>query len=253
MLERVLGGQHQERLGQPEGLVADRDLVLLHRLQERALHLGRRAIDLVGEQQVGEHRPLAHAELARLRLVDQGADQVRRQQVRRELDPLMRGVQRLGERGHREGLGDPGHAFDQHVTVGEQADQQPFQHVALADDDLLHRPYDVLAETHRPRADAAGPAESRGSPLLRLLRGRGNPLPPAHPQQLVRSGSDLSQARRHGKCCRVRAGRSRSGALRDEEGRPERSETRLRNATALEAADPVSPRAFYRGARIRGR
>ena len=37
-----------------EGLVADRDLVLLHDLEERGLDLGRRPVDLVGEQEVGE-------------------------------------------------------------------------------------------------------------------------------------------------------------------------------------------------------
>jgi hypothetical protein len=33
-----------------------RHLALLHRLQQRGLGLGRRAVDLVGQQQVGEDR-----------------------------------------------------------------------------------------------------------------------------------------------------------------------------------------------------
>jgi MoxR-like ATPase len=36
------------------------NLLLLHHLEQRALHLGRRAVDLVGEQQVREHRPQRH-------------------------------------------------------------------------------------------------------------------------------------------------------------------------------------------------
>jgi hypothetical protein len=47
------------------GRPADRHLPLLHRLQQRRLRLGRRAVDLVGQQHVGEDRPLHEAELAR--------------------------------------------------------------------------------------------------------------------------------------------------------------------------------------------
>ena len=46
------------------GLAVDGHLALLHRLEQRRLGLGRRAVDLVGEQEVGEHRPLAQRELA---------------------------------------------------------------------------------------------------------------------------------------------------------------------------------------------
>ena len=71
-----------------------------------------------------------------LRVVDQGADQVRRQQVRRELDAPERAVDRLGQRGDRERLGQPRHAFDQHVTVGEQRQQQALDEVFLSDQDF---------------------------------------------------------------------------------------------------------------------
>ena len=36
----------------------------------------------------------------------------------------------------RQGLGQAGHALEQDVAVGHQAQQQAFDHVALADDDL---------------------------------------------------------------------------------------------------------------------
>ena len=49
VLQRVLGRQHHERFRQAEGPLADGDLPLLHRLQQRRLHLGRRAVDLVGQ------------------------------------------------------------------------------------------------------------------------------------------------------------------------------------------------------------
>ena len=53
----ILRGQHQERFLELEGLVADGDLLFLHGFEQRALHLGRRAIDFVGQNQVGEDRP----------------------------------------------------------------------------------------------------------------------------------------------------------------------------------------------------
>jgi hypothetical protein len=40
-----------------------RDLALLHGLQQRGLGLGRGAVDLVGEQEVGEHRARDEAKL----------------------------------------------------------------------------------------------------------------------------------------------------------------------------------------------
>ena len=51
---------------------------------------------------------------------------------RRENFTLMRG----GEGFDREGLGQAGHAFEQDVAVGEQADDQPLGQIILADDDL---------------------------------------------------------------------------------------------------------------------
>ena len=86
LLDRVLRGEHDERLGQRARLAVDRDLRLLHRLEQRALRLGRRAVDLVAEHDVGEDRPLAQLELARARRQHVGARDVGRQQVGRELD-----------------------------------------------------------------------------------------------------------------------------------------------------------------------
>ena len=62
-LERVLRGEHEERRLELVALARDRDLLLLHRLEQRRLRLRRGAVDLVGEQQVGEHRARLEAEL----------------------------------------------------------------------------------------------------------------------------------------------------------------------------------------------
>ena len=136
LLDRVLGGHHQEGLVERIGGVADGHLPLLHRLQQRALHLRRGAVDLVGQDQVREDRTLLGGELARLLVVDQGPDDVRGQQVRRELDALKLGADHVGESLDGQGLGQAGHALQQDVAVGQQRNQQPLQHPALAHDHL---------------------------------------------------------------------------------------------------------------------
>jgi hypothetical protein len=79
-------------------------------------------------------------------VVDLRADQVRGQQVRRELDPAKRPAERLGQGLHGQRLGEAGDALEQHVPVGQQPDQEPVQQGLLADQDPLHFAGDVLQE-----------------------------------------------------------------------------------------------------------
>ena len=57
LLDGVLGGEDEERVGQRVALAADRGLPLLHRLEHRRLGLGAGAVDLVEQHEVGVHRP----------------------------------------------------------------------------------------------------------------------------------------------------------------------------------------------------
>ena len=66
-VERILRREHHERPRQQQGLALQADLMLLHDLEERALRLRRRAVDLVGQQDVREHRPAHHPHRMRLR------------------------------------------------------------------------------------------------------------------------------------------------------------------------------------------
>ena len=66
--------------------------------------------------------------------VDAGADDVRRQQVGRELDAGERAAERPGERRHHERLAEAGHAFEQAVPAGDERDEHPLEHPVLADD-----------------------------------------------------------------------------------------------------------------------
>ena len=137
-LDRVLRGHHEEGVRHRVGLPPDGHLSLLHDLEQRALHLRRRAVDLVGEQEVREHRPERRRELARALVVDAGADEVGGHEVGRELDALELPADGIGERLDRQRLGETGHALDEHVAAGEERDGQPFEQLVLPDDDLLH-------------------------------------------------------------------------------------------------------------------
>jgi hypothetical protein len=66
--------------------------MLLHRLQQGALHLGGRAIDLVGQDEVGEDGPFAGRKGAGLGVVDLRANEICGQQVGSELDALKLGL-----------------------------------------------------------------------------------------------------------------------------------------------------------------
>jgi len=73
--------------------------------------------DLVGEQQVAEHRAKRRGELAGLLVIDARSDEVRRHEVRRELDAPKRAAHRRGERLHRERFRQAGAAFHQQVPA----------------------------------------------------------------------------------------------------------------------------------------
>ena len=114
---------------------ADRDLALLHDLEQRGLHLGGRAVDLVGEEEVAEDRAELGVERPLLRAVDARADEVRRDEVGRELDAGERAAEDARGRLDGQGLGEPGHALDEQVALREQAHEHALEHRVLPGDD----------------------------------------------------------------------------------------------------------------------
>ena len=132
LLDRVLGGQHQKGLGQRKGLGTNGDLPFLHGFEQGALHFGRRAVDLVCQDKVGKNGPLADGELLLLLVVDHGAHNICREQVRGELDTAKVHVHRPAQRLDRQGLGQAGNTFEEDVSVGQESGKQGVDHVALA-------------------------------------------------------------------------------------------------------------------------
>ena len=105
---------------------------------------------------MGENRAFLGDELPAARLVDHGAREISGEQVRRELDTLEPRRDRRGQGAHGQGLGQARHAFEQYVPIGQQADQEAFDHVLLADDhlaDLRDQPVDEDALLVDPVVD----------------------------------------------------------------------------------------------------
>ena len=146
LLDGVLRGHDQERVGQLESLVADGHLVLLHGFEQSALHLGRRTVDFVCQHEVGEDGAATHHKLLFLLTIDQRTDEVGRQQVRSELDAGKVGVNSASHRLDGQCLGQSRHTFKQDVAIGQKANQQSFGHLFLSDDDLVHFEVDEIEE-----------------------------------------------------------------------------------------------------------
>ena len=132
--------------------------MLLHRLEQRRLRARWRAIDFVGEQDVGEHRTAHETERAlaggRVLLENFGAGDVARHEVRRELDAAELEMHRLGHRADHQRFRETGHADEQRVPAGDHRHENFVEHVALADDALLRL---QRAAARRRRSTRRGP------------------------------------------------------------------------------------------------
>ena len=143
LFDRVLRRHHHEQVRQLIGGHPDGDLPLGHRFEQRRLHLGGCAVDLVSQDQVVEQRPALEAETAFLRPVDVGAGEVGGQHVGGELHSLKIAFDGVCHGLHSAGLRQAGRAFDQQVTIGEQRHQQPLDQRRLTQ----HLPFEIAAQS----------------------------------------------------------------------------------------------------------
>jgi hypothetical protein len=120
------------------------DLSLLHRFEQRRLHLRGGTVDLVGEHQIAENGAGLEFKAAVLFPIDVRAGHVGGKQIGRELHPAKLALDELAERLDRACLGDAGQSFHQHVAIGQKGHEQTLDHGFLADDGSVHRRGDVL-------------------------------------------------------------------------------------------------------------
>lgn len=138
LFQRVLRGQYEERLRQFIRFVADGYLSLLHRLEQRTLHLGRGTVDLIGQDKVGKDRAFTYGKLLPFLRIDHGTEQVGRQQIGGKLDSAEFGIHRLSQRGNGQGFGQTRHTLEQDMSVCEQADKQCIDQMFLTDNHFAH-------------------------------------------------------------------------------------------------------------------
>ena len=151
LLDRVLRREQQERVGQRVRDAVDRRLTLAHRLEERGLRLRHRAVDLVDEQDVREHRSRPELELARLLVEDREPGDVGRLDVGRALDaPDGRAADRAGNRPGQHRLRRAGDVLEEDVPSGRERGEHELDLLGLALDDGLD-----VREQPRERRDGA--------------------------------------------------------------------------------------------------
>ena len=117
-----------------------RDRALLHRLEQGRLGLRRRAVDFVGEHQVGEDRARPEPELVRAGQHRDAGD-VGGHQVGRELDALEFDVDRQRQGAHEQRLGGAGDPLEQGVPPRQQAHDDVARRGLLSQDHLAERRY----------------------------------------------------------------------------------------------------------------
>ena len=155
LARRVLRCDDEERLRQPPRLTVYGHLPLLHRLQERTLRLGCRAIDLIGKHQLGKNGTRMEPKPPAVALEYGDPDHVRREQVARKLNSGVLEPQQSGEQMCQGGLADTWEVLDQQVPAGEEAGQRLLEFIVLSQDDGPRRGQHPLRHQLRRHAREA--------------------------------------------------------------------------------------------------
>ena len=134
-LDGVLGGEDGEVVVEGVALAVGGDLAFFHGLEQRGLGARGHAVDLVGEQELGEDGALVEAEVARFWGEDAGAEDVGGHHVGRALDAAEVEAEEAGEGLDGEGLGDAGDAFEQGVAAAEHGHEGLGDGLVLPGDD----------------------------------------------------------------------------------------------------------------------
>jgi len=139
MLNGVLGSHDEERIGKRIGFIADGNLMFLHCFEKRGLGLGRSTVDFICEDDIRENGAGDECKFMAARCIgaqDVGAGDVRGHKVGRELNALELEVEHVGN-GLDDGcFSEAGHADEQAVSAGKEADKDFVNDIPLADDGL---------------------------------------------------------------------------------------------------------------------
>ena len=102
---------------------ADGHVLLLHRLQQGGLSLRRRAIDLIGQNNMSENgTPLEFEDLSPRRIIGQdiGTRDIGRHEIRRKLYARETEAQDVAEAAHHKGFAQSGNSLQQAMTAANE-------------------------------------------------------------------------------------------------------------------------------------
>ena len=160
---RVLRRDDEERVGQGNRLAVDADLALVHGLEQRRLGAGAGAVDLVGQEDVAEDRPLSQLEVGAALVVDRDAEDVAGQEVTGELDAPEIAADGAGQGASEGRLAHTGHVLDQQMTAAKQRHERKLDHIGFA----LERPFDGRSQSGEDRRRLVGHGHGRRHRLKR--------------------------------------------------------------------------------------
>ena len=132
VLDGVLGGDHHEGAGQGVRAAVDGDLALVHGFEQGGLGLGGGAVDLVGQQEVGEDGAGLELEGFGVGVVDGDAEDVAGQHVAGELQAMEAAGDGAGEGLGEGGLADAGDVLDEEMAARQEADEREAHDFGLA-------------------------------------------------------------------------------------------------------------------------
>ena len=141
----VLRGNDEERLFESVRLTVDGHLPLVHCFEERALRLGRRSVDLVGEQNLREDRTGSKLEGALGLIEHVAAEDIGRHQIRSALKASKHHAHRRRQGARQGRLADTGNVLEQQMSSCQKRDHRQFDDFLLAP----NHQRDVLNEAPR--------------------------------------------------------------------------------------------------------
>ena len=116
--------------------------MLVHDLEQGGLGFGAGTVDFIRKDDLAHYGALFELHFTGLEIDHGETGNVRRHQVRRELNPAEGTVQRTGEGAGQGGFTHAGNVFDQNMTFAQQSDEGIFNGFFLADDSFA----DVLLQ-----------------------------------------------------------------------------------------------------------
>ena len=134
VLDGVLSGYDYEGMLQVVGYAVHGNLQLFHRFQQRRLGLGRRPVDLVGEDDLCHDGTRAKLEFPSRLVVNRDSSYVTGQQVRGELNTLKITAYGYGQAFGQHCFAHTRDIFNQDVPLGDQGCQCLLYHGPFAND-----------------------------------------------------------------------------------------------------------------------